>query len=346
MAARRLWTLGVPLALLMLGAGAVFAVATPALPALASGCTPRLLVLSAMPLELDPLLAEATVDPGPPAVLDDRYFVTGTLAGNDVAMGLTGIGPENALATTSAAFAHYQCGGTTEITGVVFSGTAGGDEIGDVFIPQRWSSDGSHFFVTDPSMYALAQTAATGVPLEQATPSGDPACVCALSAGLTAPVTVRHVPVVEAGGDGLTTDPFGGRTLPCAPAGTDVFGCVPCREMDQSQLEQAAALAQGTPAFAQPGFFSSYLGTAAPSGRWVTEDNETAAVAEVAAAHGVPFIGFRAASDGPGNAPGTGGDPLMLPGFPAQFVVYRQLAADNAAAVTVAFLHAWSGHGA
>ena len=347
MAARRLGILGIPMALLILGAGVVLTVGTPALPAeAAAGCAPRLLVLSAMPLELDPVLAQASVDSAAPVVLDERYFVTGTLAGNDVIMGLTGIGTENALATTSAAFAHYRCGGRSEITGVVFSGTSGGDEIGDVFVPRRWSSDGTHFVATDPAMYALAAASASAARLEQTTPSGDPACVCALSSGVTTPVTVRHAPVVELGGDGLTTDPFGGRTLPCAPAGTDAFGCVPCREMDQSQAAQAAAFAQGVPAFAQAGFFTSYLSTSTPAGTWVSEDNETAAVAQVAAAHGVPFIGFRAASDGPGNTPGTGGDPLMLPGFPAQFLVYRQLAADNAAATAVAFLRAWSDHGA
>jgi nucleoside phosphorylase len=60
---------------------------------------------------------------------------------------------------------------------------------------------------------------------------------------------------------------------------------------------------------------------------------ETAAVATVAARHHLPFLGFRAASDG-------NGDPLMLPGFPFQFFVYRQLAADNAAAVALRFLGA------
>ena len=53
---------------------------------------------------------------------------------------------------------------------------------------------------------------------------------------------------------------------------------------------------------------------------------ETAATAEVAAAPGVPFLGFRAASDG-------GSDPLHLLGFPAQFFTYRQLAGNNAAAL-------------
>jgi nucleoside phosphorylase len=64
------------------------------------------------------------------------------------------------------------------------------------------------------------------------------------------------------------------------------------------------------------------------------QDEETAAVAEVAAQHGVPFLGIRAVSDGHN-------DPLHLPGFPTQFLVYRQLAANNAAAVTAAFIGQW-----
>jgi nucleoside phosphorylase len=64
-------------------------------------------------------------------------------------------------------------------------------------------------------------------------------------------------------------------------------------------------------------------------------DMETAAVAHVARDAGIPFIGFRGVSDGHA-------DPLGLPGFPAQFLAYYQLAADNAAAATMAFLKAWS----
>lgn len=61
-------------------------------------------------------------------------------------------------------------------------------------------------------------------------------------------------------------------------------------------------------------------------------------VAMVSAEHGVPFLGVRAVSDGPG-------DPLGLPGFPVQFFVYRQLAGNNAAAVTIAFLEVWAADG-
>jgi nucleoside phosphorylase len=65
-------------------------------------------------------------------------------------------------------------------------------------------------------------------------------------------------------------------------------------------------------------------------------DQETAAAQQVADAHGIPFLGIRGMSDGPG-------DPLGLPGYPFTFVVYKQLAADNAALVTQAFLQNWDG---
>jgi nucleoside phosphorylase len=58
----------------------------------------------------------------------------------------------------------------------------------------------------------------------------------------------------------------------------------------------------------------------------------------VAASAGVPFLGVRAVSDG-------GGDPLHLPGFPVQFFAYRQLAGNNAAALTVAILREWTALG-
>ena len=65
-------------------------------------------------------------------------------------------------------------------------------------------------------------------------------------------------------------------------------------------------------------------------------DQETAAAQQVADAHGVPFLGIRGMSDGPG-------DPLNLPGYPFTLVVYKQIAADNAAIVTEAFLEKWDG---
>jgi nucleoside phosphorylase len=86
---------------------------------------------------------------------------------------------------------------------------------------------------------------------------------------------------------------------------------------------------------ADPGFFLGIFAPAPPSSyEYVAGDEETAAAGQIAKDHATPFIAFRAISDGPG-------DPLMLPGFPAQFFVYKQLAADNAAAMTLAFVGAW-----
>jgi nucleoside phosphorylase len=67
-------------------------------------------------------------------------------------------------------------------------------------------------------------------------------------------------------------------------------------------------------------------------------DQETAAAQHVADTHGIAFLGIRGMSDGPG-------DPLKLRGFPATFFVYKQIAADNAAIVTEAFLQRWGGDG-
>lgn len=65
-------------------------------------------------------------------------------------------------------------------------------------------------------------------------------------------------------------------------------------------------------------------------------DQETAAAQAVANAHGIPFLGIRGMSDGPG-------DPLNLPGFPFQFFLYKQIAVENAALVAQAFLQNWTG---
>ena len=306
------------------------------------------LVLSAMPLEAAPVLAGAEVNPAPAFVHDGRGFWSGTVQGNPVIIAVTGIGLQNATNATEAAFAHFPC-----FSAVVFSGTSGGDFIGDVMVPAGWTEDGKHFVSTSASALDVLQQWLVKHPvtLEQSTPPGDPLCLCGLSSppSPTLPVTVEHRPQVELGGTGscptptclgLSSDGFGGRAFPCVPQASDVFGCWPCKFPDTAAATQASNLASTVPPFLEPAFFLGYESASAPPpGKYVSSDMETAAVFTVAASHKVPVIGFRAASDG-------GGDPLMLPGFPAEFFVYRQLAADNAAAVALAFLAAWhpSGH--
>jgi len=64
-------------------------------------------------------------------------------------------------------------------------------------------------------------------------------------------------------------------------------------------------------------------------------DMETAAVGRVAAKRGVPYIAFRSLSDLAGGGPGIN-----------EIDVFFQLAADNAAAVVIAFLEAWAARDA
>jgi nucleoside phosphorylase len=291
------------------------------------------LVLGAMPLEVDPLLAAAKVSSTPAWVADGKGFWAGTLGGNRVVLAMTGIGMVNATNTTKAAYAHFRC-----FSAVVFSGTSGGDYIGDVMVPSRWTEDGRHFLATSPALLAvMAEAVRHPVHLLQTTPTGDPTCTCQLTgvSSENTPLTVEHAPKVEVGGTGLSSDGFGGRALPCVDRASDVFGCWPCRYPDSQTAGQTSSLGATVPPFLQTSFFLDYqANSAAPPGKYVSEDNETAAVFSVAAAHRTPYIGFRAASDG-------GGDPLHLPGFPVEFFVYRQLAADNAASTALAFLTAY-----
>lgn len=318
------------------------AIAVAAAPSVASSgtrrsrCVPRLLVLSAYPGEIDKIITTATVRDA--VVVDGRSFYVGRLNGNDVVMALSGIGLVNAERTTRTAIDRFRCGTATAIKGIVFSGVAGGrSNIGDVTVPSRWTiDDGKTWFATDPTMFAVARAVigSGGLRLTDQVPLGDLACV-GIDPRLVNPITMPTPPQIMTGGDGKSADTFGGRAFPCVPGGGDVFGCEPCRAPTHQSPDVVRFVNDAAP-FADPNFFLDNLRSPTPSSTdWVAEDMETAAVARVATQSGIPFIAFRAMSDGKG-------DPLMLPGFPFQFFVYRQLAADNAATVALAFLRAWA----
>jgi hypothetical protein len=205
-----------------------------------------------------------------------------------------------------------------------------------VAVPTRWTPDRRKtWLAADPAMLDMARRTAAGSSkkLERTNTLGDPACAC-IPPGLVKTVTLPHVPQVVVGGDGETSDPFGGRALPCVPNGGDIFGCQPCREQARPASD-AQRFVPGIIPFI-PNFFFEYLQSPqVTDDTYAAQDEETAAVGAVVAGHGTPFIGFRGASDG-------GGDPLMLPGFPFQFFFYKQIAADNAATAALDFLRAWS----
>jgi len=265
----------------------------------------RIAVLSAFPAELAPLLECAAVEDT--VAVGDRMFRVGTLAGAPVVLGLTGIGLVNATHTTRAVLEQY------DVSGIAVSGVAGTPRrIGDVDVPVAWMLEGaSERWPADPRWLALAREleAPGAVALERWT--------TVLSGGSEERVCVSHEPAVAVGGVGRSGDPFDGKALPCNPEGDEVSGC-------DVEGPGAATRPQVDPRKMKPIAPASDAADA-------TVDMETAAIGREAAARGLPYIAFRAGSDG-------GGDPLGLPGFPAQFYAYYRLAAKNAALATVAFI--------
>ena len=179
---------------------------------------------------------------------------------------------------------------------VVFSGVAGGagrTRIADVAVPARWTLDnGTTFHPVDPAMLAAAESSLSHWKRRRRSICG--AC--------------RELLV---GGDGCSYDNNNGQAFPCIPNGGDVFGCQPRSAPDRSLLYTGQLLAGGWP-LAENALISNLNIVLTSDPAFDATDNETAAVQAVADAHGIPFLGIRGISDGPG-------DPLHLPGFPFQF---------------------------
>ncbi len=298
----------------------------------------RTLVLTAFPAEADAILARTTLDPNPAVVVGGHHYYLGTLGGKKVIVAMTGIGMENAADTTETALDHFTPESGISIGAVVFAGVAGGSgrtEIGDVAVPARWTSDdGATWHAVDPDMLAAAD--AVTVDLESTDSIGDPACrVCGPLARLRL-IDLGREPQLHVGGDGFTDDNNNGTTFPAIPFGGAVFGPQPLAAPDFSPLFTGNFFRALVPFLAR-GVVSNITGFLAAENPSVDAvDQETAAAQQVADAHGIPFLGIRGMSDGPG-------DPLNLPGYPFTFVVYKQIAADNAAIVTEAFLQNWDG---
>jgi nucleoside phosphorylase len=301
----------------------------------------RTLILSAFPAEADAILARTTLDPNPSVVVDGHHFYLGTLGGKKVIVAMTGIGMVNATNTTEVALDHFTPESGISIGAVVFSGVAGGSgrtEIGDVAVPARWTSDdGQTWHAVDSGMLAAANT--LDVDLLSTDTIGDPACFYCGPLSWFPLVNLNREPALFVGGDGSSDDNNNGTAFPAIPSIPlvgDIFGPQPFAAPDFSPLFVGNLFTAVVP-FLAGGLLSNLTGLISPVAPAVDAvDQETAAAQQVADAHGIPFLGVRGMSDGPG-------DPLHLPGYPFTFVVYKQIAADNAAIVTEAFLESWTG---
>jgi nucleoside phosphorylase len=258
-------------------------------------------VLSAFPAELAAVLAQAEVDDT--QVVEGRIVRTGTIGGVPVLMAMTGIGLLNASATTDIILDNFH------ISGVVVSGVAGSPRrIGDVVVPRTWSRQDGEPFAADPHWLARVEQLARAerFALERCTTvRNDPVCL-------------NFDPEVFVEGAGSSSDDFGALPFKCSANGGAVFGCdVP----NADDVPRAAAMQQ----------LARAVLTATEPDEPSSVDMETAAIGASATRHGVPYVAFRAVSDG-------AEDPLNLPGFPAQFFAYYPLAAQNAAAAAATFV--------
>lgn len=275
---------------------------------------PRLLVMSAFGTELAELLAEAELIGS--RTIAGREFHVGLLAGSDVVLVSSGISMVNAAMTAQAALDHF------EITGILFSGIAGGVNpslhIGDVAVPARWGQYQEQRFAR--------KTEEGWDPGPRSPEFGH--------FGMMFPQAVE-VPAPEGSAERTdrrfwfdanpamlsTAERVAGRVslTPCTPEG---------RCLDhQPEMVFGGNGVSGT-TFVDNAEYRVWV--------WATFeadvlDKETAAVAHVAYANRVPFIGFRSLSDLAGRQAGQN-----------EIGTFRQLAASNSTALVVAFLQEWT----
>jgi adenosylhomocysteine nucleosidase len=312
-----------------------------------SECTPRIGIVSAFGQEAD-LLVAGTRDARTWTINGNR-FTTGTLRGVPVVIVLSGVSMINSAMVTQLMIDHFK------VQRLVMSGIAGGvdpaNHVGDVTIPERWAMPMEVFWNRDGTL-----PAACGKP-------GDVSCL-----GLK---LAPAAPFALAGPAGAASVPTGlfmrenfVMTAANSPRGEFRFDYPVDPEMlavarsIRPALERCGPRARATPDAppdprlcmkTQPRVIVGGLGVsgtaflANPQYRAYlfeqlhaeTVEMETAALAHVATANGIPYIAFRSLSD-------LAGAEAFDPDVVALFA--SGLAEANESAVTLAFLDAWAAH--
>ncbi len=276
--------------------------------------SPRIAVISAYAPEITALLDQTTVENT--YTVNGVEFTTGTLAGNQVVLYLSGVSMVNAAMNTQLGLDHFN------ITHIVFSGIAGGVNpdyhIGDVVIAAQWAQYQESIAARETSagVYTL--------------PSWATAPFANYGFWFPQDVTVRS--------DGNTqgedkfwfaVDPQMFAIAQTIAAAVKLNQCTP----DNTCLADAPQVHVGGNGVSGPTFVDNadYRSFVYQTFDADALDEETASAATVAYANGVPFIAFRSLSDLAGGGPGENG-----------IGTFFQLAADNSASVTSAFLQAWA----
>jgi adenosylhomocysteine nucleosidase len=273
--------------------------------------------MSAFAPEIGVLLEQTEVENN--YLLNGRTFTTGTLAGNDVVLFLSGISMVNAAMTSQLALDHFN------ITHIIFSGIAGGVNpelhLGDVTVPTQWAQYQEQFFAredgdSDDSTWQMGWHGA---------PYGNYGMMFPQDVDVTA--------------RGMDADSIEEKfwfavddTMLEVVSSLEDITFTTCNS-DNTCLEQDPQLVIGGTGVSGSTFVDN-----GDYRRWVWEtfnaqalDMETAAVAHVAYANEVPYIAFRSLSDLAGGGDGANELPVFL-----------SIAAQNSAALVVSFLTAWA----
>lgn len=325
------------------------------------GCAhSSVLLLGSYPTEVQANLDRERLEPHQPRMIDGHDFYSGRLDGRWVIIAIAGPSPAITQRVTRLGLTRFSC-----ISAVVFEGTAGGggrSGLGDVTVPSRWTADqGRTFLDIDPRLLAVARSIAARATarLSDLAPVDDGPCGCSGTSERLELVPTLRTSRVIVGGKAETDDT--GKDDTCSADGGELQGCNPCPPGETqpktvrstvtagaSTATEAARLASEAAehgglvpdaasllarvAIPPPvGASRGEQGIAGPG--YIADDQQTTA-AMVAARHfRVPFIAFRGVSDtsAVGNL------------WPAEYLVYQALAADNAAVAARLFVGAWRG---
>jgi nucleoside phosphorylase len=324
------------------------------------------LLLGSYPSEVSANLSREKLDPSQPTIAKGHEFYSGRLEGRRVVLGIAGQSPADTQAITELALNRFSC-----ISAVVFEGTAGGggrSGLADVTVPSRWTEyDGQPFdhgqtsANISPKAVALARSIAAKATSELSSTAAvdDGPCPCSGLIDRLKLVPTLRSPEVIVGGRG-ETDNTGGSDQ-CLADGGMLEGCNPCppgstpgvvrsgvtagarTSETAAKLASLAAkdgdlvphaaelLSRVTPPSPPPRRGASAQSDTASRVRYVADDQQTTASMLAARAHHVPFIAFRGISDTSalGNL------------WPFEWLVYQQLAADNAATAARLWIGAW-----
>ncbi|MBU1315509.1 MAG: 5'-methylthioadenosine/S-adenosylhomocysteine nucleosidase [Alphaproteobacteria bacterium] len=272
---------------------------------------PRIAVMSAFEPEWKTLLTQ--LSDAQEHVLNGRRFVTGSMAGKDVVLFLSGVSMVNAAMTTQQALDHF------DITSIVFSGIAGGVDpslsVGDVVVSDQWGQYLEAIFARESEgTFAIPPFLDTQFP----------------NFGMIYPNESEVVRDGSAEPEDRFWFPVDGKLLETARQVASEVTLAKCAGEGRCLSTQPKVLVGGNgvsgPAFVDNAAFREFTFDTFQA---KVLDMESAATAHVAYSNGVPFIAFRSLSDLAGGGEGEN-----------EMGTFFALASENSAKVVQAFLAA------